>query len=469
MNTLLLTIALIELAALAFVAVLVLRLRAQVATVAPNPELLQGGLQRLEVSFRDELSRQKIELAAKLDQQLSQTLDRSDTLRGRIEEKLEAFRGGTEDKLAQFGEKADGRQDRLRTDLTEASVAARTELRDQLAAFQANLAAQQATLRQEVTQQLTEMRKGNEDRLEKIRQTVDEQLQSTLEKRLNESFKLVSERLEQVHKGLGEMGEIASSVGDLRRVLTNVKTRGTWGEVQLGNILTEILTPDQYGENVAVVPGSRDFVEYAVKLPGKDGTGAPVWLPIDSKFPMEDYQRLQEASEKGDVEAVESASKSLEASVRGFAKSMAGKYLSPPHTTDFALLYLPSESLYAEVLRRRGMVESMQRDHRVVITGPSSLAALLNSLQMGFRTLAIQQKSAEVWNVLGAVKTEFGRFSDVLAKVKKKLDEASNQIEETGVRTRAIAKKLKDVEALPEADAQRLLPPVPALLEEEAV
>jgi DNA recombination protein RmuC len=445
-----------------------LRLRTMQGEVAGIPAQLSPELQRLDTSFRDEISRQKMELGTKLDQQQVQVLERADSLRTRIEERLESIRSSTENKLQQFAELADGRHNRLRTELVEASTKTRTELQQQLQGFQERLTTQQTNLRVEVAQQLDVLRQSNEQRLEQIRVTVNEQLQSTLEKRLNESFKLVSERLEQVHKGLGEMGEIASSVGDLRRVLTNVKTRGTWGEVQLGAILSDILTPDQFRENVAAVPGSREFVEFAISLPGKDGQQGPVWLPVDSKFPMEDYQRLQEAAEKGDAVAVEAAGKALEMAVRGFAKSMAGKYISPPHTTDFALLFLPSESLYAEVLRRRGMVEGLQNDFRIVVTGPSTLAALLNSLRMGFRTLAIQQKSAEVWQVLGAVKTEFAKFNDVLVRVKKKLDEASNQIDETGVRTRAISRKLREVEALPEADAARLIPASNSTHDDEA-
>ena len=465
MNTLLPYLLLAAIVTLLFIAYSIVRLRSLLVTGAGEAATTRLELQRVETSFRDEFSRQKTELSAKLDQLQDQSLHRGDLVREKIEARLEAIRAGTEDRLRIFGENADTRQTALRSELTDTSSKARAEVREQLTNFQTNQSQQLAGLREEVAKQLTILRDGNDKRLEEIRVTVNEQLQSTLEKRLTESFKLVSERLEQVHKGLGEMGDIANSVGDLRRVLTNVKTRGTWGEVQLGNLLADILTPEQYGINVLVNPGSRDFVEFAVKLPGREGD--PVWLPIDAKFPTEDFQRLQEAMDRGDPIAVEAASKALENAIRAFAKTIAGKYLAPPHTTDFALLYLPSESLYAEVLRRPGLVESLQHDYRVTIAGPTTLAVLLNSLQMGFRTLAIQKKSAEVWEVLGAVKTEFGKFSEVLSKVKKKLEEASDQIENTNVRTRAIARKLKQVESLPEADAKLLLPEVPRELEEE--
>jgi DNA recombination protein RmuC len=281
-----------------------------------------------------------------------------------------------------------------------------------------------------------------------MRRTVDEKLQSTLERRLGESFKLVSERLEQVHKGLGEMQAIAGSVGDLKRVLTNVKARGTWGEIQLGALLEEILTAEQYGRNVETVPRSGERVEFAMRLPGQAGDG-PVWLPLDAKFPQEDYQRLVDAADRGDAIAVMDAGKALETRIRGQARLIRDKYISVPHTTEFGILFLPSESLYAEVLRRPGLADNIQRDFRILITGPTTLAAFLNSLQMGFRTLAIQERAGEVWKVLGAVKTEFDKFGGVLAQVKKKLHEASDQIEQTEVRTRAIHRKLRDVEALP--------------------
>jgi DNA recombination protein RmuC len=280
-----------------------------------------------------------------------------------------------------------------------------------------------------------------------------------LQKRLGDSFKLVSERLEAVHKGLGEMQVMANSVGDLKRVLTNVKARGTWGEIQLGALLEQVLTPDQYAANVAPKPGSQERVEFAIRLPGRSESESPFWLPIDAKFPQEDYQRLVEASERGDAEGVAQAGKALELRLRKQAKEISEKYVVPPYTTDFALLFLPSESLYAEVLRRPGLVATLQLESRVSIAGPTTLAALLNSLQMGFRTLAIQQRSSEVWNVLSMVKGEFGKFGEVLAKVKSRLEAASKEIEQTEVRTRAINRQLRDVQELPANEAARLLPP----------
>ncbi|HKO89471.1 MAG TPA: DNA recombination protein RmuC [Burkholderiales bacterium] len=310
-------------------------------------------------------------------------------------------------------------------------------------------------LRETVELRLTELRSGNEKKLEEMRATVDEKLHKTLEQRLSESFKHVSERLEQVHKGLGEMQSLAAGVGDLKRVLTNVKTRGTWGEIQLGNLLEQVLTPEQYEKNVATKAGSRERVEFAIRLPGRGDM--PVWLPIDCKFPLEDFQRLQEAQEAADPILVESASKALEARVRLEAKSICEKYIDPPNTSDFALLYLPIEGLYAEVLRRPGLFDVLQRDWRVTLCGPTTLTAILSSLQMGFRTLAIEKRSSEVWEILGAVKTEFSKFGDVLAKTKKKLEEASNTIGEAEKRTRVIGRQLRDVEALPGGDAEPLL------------
>lgn len=288
----------------------------------------------------------------------------------------------------------------------------------------------------------------NACKLEQIRQTVDEKLQGTLEKRLSESFSLVSERLEQVYKGLGEMQTLAAGVGDLKRVLTNVKTRGTWGEVQLAALLEQVLTVEQYACNVAIRPGSNERVEFAIRLPGRDeaDANATVWLPVDAKFPQEDYLRLVDAADRGDADAVEHAGRQLELRVRGFAKDICEKYVYPPATTDFAMMFLPTEGLYAEVLRRPGLVDDLQREFRVCVAGPSTLHALLNSLQMGFRTLAIRKRSSEVWAVLGAVKTELGKFGGVLEKVQKKLQEASSTIEAAATRTRVIERTLRKVE-----------------------
>lgn len=308
-------------------------------------------------------------------------------------------------------------------------------------------------LKQAVEGRLAAIQTDNANKLEEMRRTVDEKLHATLEQRLGESFKLVSDRLEQVHRGLGEMQTLAAGVGDLKRVLTNVKTRGTWGEVQLAALLEQLLTNDQFAANVATKPGSGERVDFAIRLPGKD-EGAVVWLPIDAKFPIEDYQRLLDAQEPA---AIEDAAKAIEVRLKNEAKSIREKYVEPPHTTDFALLYLPIEGLYAEALRRPGLAEALQRDYRVSLAGPTTLAAMLNSLQMGFRTLAIEQRSAEVWAVLGAVKTEFGKFGEALAHTKKKLDEASNSISKAETRTRQLSRKLKEVEALPAGDAEKLI------------
>jgi DNA recombination protein RmuC len=308
-------------------------------------------------------------------------------------------------------------------------------------------------LQQTVDGRLQELRSSNEKKLEQMREVVDEKLQSTLDKRLGESFKLVGDRLEAVQQGLGEMRSLASGVGDLKKVLTNVKTRGTWGEVQLGTLLDQILTPEQFDTNVKTKPDSREVVEFAIRLPGPDDDPQRcVWLPIDAKFPQEDYLRLVEASEQGDGAAVQAATAALVRSIQDSAKDVSTKYLNPPMTTDFAILFLPTEGLYAEALRHPGLVERLQRDHRIVVAGPTTLAAVLNSLRIGFRTLAIEQRSSEVWKVLGAVKHEFGKFGGVLEKVKRQLETAGRTLDETGVRTRQMQRKLKSVEALP-ADA----------------
>jgi DNA recombination protein RmuC len=295
---------------------------------------------------------------------------------------------------------------------------------------------------------LRQLQDDNATQIDKMRATVDEKLQGTLEKRLGESFKLVSDRLEQVHQGLGAMRQLASDVGGLQRVLTNVKTRGGWSEWQLGVLLDEMLTPEQFAKNMRMRDDTDERVEFAIKLPG-DENGAPVWLPIDAKFPMEHYDRLATAQEKSDPGAVESAIKTLETQLKRCAKDICEKYINPPRTTDFALLFLPSEGLYAEAIRRIGLVQNVQRDCRVTFVGPTTLAALLNSLQMGFRTLTIQKRSSEVWNLLAAVKTEFGKFGESLLAVKEKIDQASRKMEDVDVRSRALTRKLRDVEELP--------------------
>ena len=328
------------------------------------------------------------------------------------------------------------------------------EIAGQIEALTKSNETQIGKLREAVQQRLDQLRESNERKLDQMRKTVDEQLQGTLEKRLGESFKLVSDRLEAVHKGLGEMQQLATGVGDLKRVLTNVKTRGTWGEVQLGALLDQILTPQQFERNVKPRPGSNEIVEFAIRLPGpEDAPESVVWLPIDAKFPQEDYQRLLDASELGDPEAVKRSITALSRAVESAAAGIRDKYLAPPHTTDFGILFLPTEGLYAEVARQPDLLDRLQQRHRVVPAGPITLSAILNSLQLGFRTLAIEKRSSEVWKVLSAVKTEFGKFGDVLDKVKKQLETASRSIDQTGTRSRAIERRLRSVEALPPEDA----------------
>ncbi len=333
-----------------------------------------------------------------------------------------------------------GLRDEFSRNREEAGTAAKAQREELTASLEG--------VRSIVDLRLKQLQEDNLKQIDKMRATVDEKLQGTLEKRLGESFKLVSDRLEQVHQGLGAMQQLASDVGGLQKVLSNVKMRGGWGEVQLGALLEQVLTPEQFARNVKTREESGENVEYAIKLPG-DENGAPVWLPIDAKFPTEDYQRLLAAQDAGDVVAVEDAMKSLETQLKKSAKDICSKYINPPRTTDFALMFLPTEGLYAEAIRRVGLVEQVQRDCRVVFAGPTTLAALLNSLQMGFRTLAIQKRSSEVWNLLAGVKTEFGKFGEALSSVKDKLDQAARRMEDVDVRSRAITKKLRDVEELP--------------------
>jgi DNA recombination protein RmuC len=347
----------------------------------------------------------------------------------------------------------------METDLSKRLEVIDRDLRDEFSRNREEAGAAARNQREELTKSLENVRsvvdlrlrqlqEDNAKQIDKMRSTVDEKLQGTLEKRLGESFKLVSDRLEQVHQGLGAMQQLASDVGGLQRVLTNVKTRGGWSEWQLGVLLEEMLTPDQFAKNMKTRDDTDERVEFAIKLPG-DENGAPVWLPIDAKFPMEHYERLAEAQEKGEAVAVDAAIKTLETQLKRCAKDICEKYINPPKTTDFALLFLPSEGLYAEAIRRVGLVQNVQRDCRVTFVGPTTLAALLNSLQMGFRTLAIQKRSSEVWNLLATVKTEFGKFGEALSAVREKIDQASRKMEDVDVRSRAITKKLRDVEELP--------------------
>ena len=386
-------------------------------------------------------------------------------LRGEVGERIGQFTGATAGQLQDFGTRfADFTrltQEQLRGLDESQKQGARTTVAELGKLREANDARFEA-VRQTLEQRLDALRGENAQKLEQMRATVDEKLQATLETRLGESFKLVSDRLEQVHKGLGEMQTLATGVGDLKRVLTNVKKRGTWGEMQLGALLAEVLTPGQYATNVETVPGSGRRVEFALRMPAPADEPA-CWIPVDAKFPVEEWERLQDALERSDADAAESARKALATFLRQQARTVRASYVAPPHTSDFAFLYLPTESLYAEMMARPGLADELQREQRVIFTGPSNFLALLNIVQMGFRSVAIEQRSAEVWRTLGAVRTEFGKFGDVLARAKKKLDEASNTLDEARGKTTTIARKLRDVEALPEPDAARLLGSVPSI------
>jgi DNA recombination protein RmuC len=417
-----------------------------------------SALRRLQEELRNELGRVGQGTRADLGTFQQMLLTQSGDVARTQNEQIDSFRGQlaathaqTEAALRRFSETLAERLQLLQEAQERRGAESRQALDLRL-----------GELRQAVDLRLAALQEGNEKKLDQMRATVDEKLHATLEQRLGESFKQVADRLEQVHKGLGEMQTLARDVGSLNRVLTNVKTRGIFGEVQLAALLDQVFTPEQYATNVATVPGSKDRVEFAIKLPGQrrddDLGAAPLWLPIDAKFPREDYERLLDAHERADAPAVEVAAKAIETKLRLEARTIREKYVSPPHTTDFAILFVPTEGLYAEALRRPGLLEGLQREHKVMLAGPTTLLATLNSLQMGFRTLALEQRSAEVWEVLGAVKTEFAKFGDVLAKTKKKLEEATNTIDAAEVRTRAMARQLKGVEALPEARAVQLLP-----------
>ena len=393
-------------------------------------EAQEKGLERLERELREELARSRREDAEEAFRDREERAQSATLLGQAVTTQVAQFGTAQSERLESFARELN----RFSLGLDERFERLRISVEGRLAAIQAD----------------------NASKLEEMRRTVDEKLHATLEQRLGESFKLVSDRLEQVHRGLGEMQSLATGVGDLKRVLSNVKTRGTWGEVQLAALLEQLLTADQFAANVATRPDSGERVDFAIRLPGK-GDGAVVWLPIDAKFPVEDYQRLIDAQERGELGVVDEASKAIEVRLKAEARSIHEKYVAPPHTTDFALLYLPTEGLYAEALRRPGLADTLQREWRVSLAGPTTLAALLNSLQMGFRTLAIEQRSAEVWAVLGAVKSEFGKFGEALAHTRKKLDEASNSISKAETRTRQLSRKLSEVEALPASDAEKLI------------
>lgn len=394
--------------------------------------VIRAGQSRIESEMRDELSRSRRETAEE------QSRVRSET--GRT---MKAFGETTAASLAQLSSVQHDRLDAFAKQLTLLAESNDKRLE---------------RMRETVEKQLRLLQDDNAKKLDQMRRTVDEKLQGTLERRLGESFKQVSDRLEQVHKGLGEMQTLASGVGDLKRVLSNVKIRGTWGEVQLEQLLEQILSPNQYSKNVATKPSGSERVEFCVNLPGRTEDGSEnVWLPIDAKFPQEDFLRLVQAQEDGDLDGIESATKQLHLHIKSSAKNIRDKYINPPYTTDFAILFLPTEGLYAEIIRHPELTESLQLTFRVLVAGPTTLGALLNSLQMGFRTLAIEKRSSEVWETLGAIKTEFGKFGTIITKVQKKLHAASNEMDKAASKTRNIQQKLRKVEALPSSQAKRLL------------
>ncbi|MCX6170582.1 MAG: DNA recombination protein RmuC [Ignavibacteriales bacterium] len=393
---------------------------------------IKDGFEKMDRSFRDEIARNREES--------------SKNAKSQREEVNESILKLGEQISSTIGEISKGQKNQL--DIFAKQMNSLTQMNEQ----------KFDKLQEKVESQLKEIQDKNEKKLEEMRHTVDEKLHDTLEKRLGESFKLVSDRLEQVYKGLGDMQELARGVGDLKNVLSNIKTRGGWGEIQLENLIDQILTREQYEKNVATKKGSNDRVEIAIKLPGRDLTKSEiVWLPVDAKFPVEDYQRLLDAQDLANIAAINEANKAIEARIKGEAKKIAEKYLDPPNTTDFAIMFLPIEGLYAEVLRRPGLAEFLQREYRVVVSGPTILAALLNSLQMGFKTLAIEKRSSEVWKILSIVKNEFGKFGDVLDKTQKKLQEASNTIDEAAKSSRKIERQLKDVHELPTSAEPNLI------------
>ena len=419
---------------------------------------VRADVQQLERSLRDEVARSATATRTELAQTLAalqQTLlaQQGDVARTQNEQ-IDSFR-------TQLAATQQHQVDTLARNADQQAVSLQRfsqALTDQLRTLAQTNDQRLGEVRAMVESKLGAIQADNEKKLEQMRATVDEKLHATLEQRLGESFRQVADRLEQVHRGLGEMQTLAKDVGSLNRVLTNVKTRGSFGETQLGALLEEVFTPDQYARNVETVPGTNARVDFALRLPGRRDDGLPLWLPIDAKFPREDYERLLDAQERADPVAAEIAARAIELRLRAEARSISDKYIAAPHTTDFGILFVPTEGLYAEALRRPGLVEALQRDHKIMLAGPTTLLATLNSLQMGFRTLALEKRSAEVWEVLGAVKTEFASFGAVLAKTKKKLNEAANTIEDAETRTRVMTRKLKSVEALSDARTQLLLP-----------
>jgi len=432
-------------------------------------------LEKYEVGFKDEFSRNREEYSRSAKESrddLSKTFTNFSTL---FEEKFngifELLNKTSKDNRDELGAALKSFQDRFTQSVNEFNDLQRQKFdalilkQDELTTKTENKLEKQ---RENIETKLKAIQDDNNIKLEKMRETVDEKLHKTLETRLGESFKLVSERLELVQKGLGEMQTLATGVGDLKKVLTNVKTKGVLGEYQLENILEQLLTNEQFSRNVKTKHGSNDMVEFAIKIPNKDDSSKVLWLPIDAKFPTKNYELLMAAYDMGDNSEIEKAQKSLEQTIKTFAKDIKTKYIDPPNTTDFAIMFLPFEGLYAEVLRINGLFETLQREHKITIAGPTTISAFLSSLQMGFRSLAVEKRTSEIWELLGAVRTEFGKFGAVLEKTKDKLEQASKEIDKAGVRSRAIERKLRDVQSLPQPDALRLLgDSTPAMSAEE--
>ena len=436
------------------------QMREELRRVATLLELLRTQGADVERDLRQDLAINRNEQANAAQSLRTDLGERVGHFQQSVHEQLRTSTSSQAAELKAFAERLAQLQHALQAQLGAAASAQA----EQLKAFGGRLAELTQLTEQRLTavrltleQRLDVLRDDNTKKLDEMRQTVDEKLHATLEQRLGESFKLVSDRLEQVHRGLGEMQSLASGVGDLKRVLQNVKTRGGWGEVQLGALLAEMLTPQQFGTNVQVRPGTAERVEYAIRLPGRSEDGVPCWLPIDCKFPLEDWQRLQDALERADAPAADAARKAIAGFLREQAKKIRDKYVEPPHTTDFAILFLPTEGLYAEMMAQPGFADSVQRESRVLVTGPMNLAAIINSLQLGFRTMAIERRSSEVWKVLGAVKTEFGKFGEILAKTKDKLDQVGKTLDDASRKSTTIARKLRDVEEVPQREADRLL------------
>jgi DNA recombination protein RmuC len=428
----------------------------------------ENRLDKNESSTREEFARNREETAKSAKESREEFSASSKSNRDELNKSISLFEEKISKNILNFSELLNKELDSVQDAVNKSTKLSREELAISLKSFEDKFSAKIEALtkdtnqvfeknRETVEKKLTEIQENNSKKLEEMRKTVDEKLHETLEKRLTESFQVVSENLEKVQKGLVEMQGLASGVGDLKNILSNVKTKGVFGEYQLGGILEEMLSPNQYEQNVKTKSGSNDIVEYAVKIPSKESNDKIIWLPIDAKFPSEGYERLTAAYDTGNVEQIDKSKKELERTIKIFAKDINSKYIDPPNTTDFAIMFLPFESLYAEVLRIPGLFDTMQRELKITITGPTTISAFLSSLQMGFRSLAVEKRTSEIWELLGAVKTQFGKFGDVLEAAKKKIDAASEELGKTGSRTRAIERKLKDVQTLPEPRAQKLL------------